>query len=134
MSEWRPINSKALKADMFTVAGKLGIVISDEMGILFGLLFDGWSHGTMHFVGSTLSTWWSRRGGRSTPAHAAGAVADGRRKSGRRCTHRAVPKRVGRLQQDGGHDPVHCCGQLQHQSQYYYEARRLIGRLCVAPI
>ncbi|EGZ12404.1 hypothetical protein PHYSODRAFT_249022, partial [Phytophthora sojae] len=35
MSEWRPINSKALKADMFTVAGKLGIVISDEMGILF---------------------------------------------------------------------------------------------------
>ncbi|KAE9319434.1 hypothetical protein PF008_g18272 [Phytophthora fragariae] len=29
---------------------KAGGVITEEMGILFGLMFDGWSHGTMHFV------------------------------------------------------------------------------------
>ncbi|KAG6611757.1 RWD domain-containing protein 3 [Phytophthora cinnamomi] len=51
MSKWRASNSKALKVDMITVAAKLGFVIGEEMGNLFGLLFDGWSHGTTHFIG-----------------------------------------------------------------------------------
>ncbi|KAG6586936.1 Heat shock protein70 [Phytophthora cinnamomi] len=51
MSKWRPTNSKALEALVIIVSAKLGVEISDEMDILFGLLFDGWSHGTMHFIG-----------------------------------------------------------------------------------
>ncbi|KAG6962080.1 hypothetical protein JG688_00008785 [Phytophthora aleatoria] len=50
MSKWRPTNSKAVKADMITVATKLGAVIAEEMGIVFGVMYDGWTHGTMHFV------------------------------------------------------------------------------------
>jgi len=36
---------------MIAVAKKLGVVITEEMGVLFGLMFDGWSHLTMHFIG-----------------------------------------------------------------------------------
>ncbi|KAG2784829.1 hypothetical protein PC129_g13388 [Phytophthora cactorum] len=46
----QPTNSKAVKADMITVATKLGTVIAEEMGIVFGVMYDGWTHGTMHFV------------------------------------------------------------------------------------
>ncbi|KAG3117837.1 hypothetical protein PI125_g3415 [Phytophthora idaei] len=35
---------------MITVATKLGAVIAEEMGIVFGVMYDGWIHGTMHFV------------------------------------------------------------------------------------
>ncbi|KAG2800053.1 hypothetical protein PC129_g17089 [Phytophthora cactorum] len=50
MSKWQPTNSKAVKADMITVATKLGAVITEEMGIVFGVMCDGWTHGIMHFV------------------------------------------------------------------------------------
>ncbi|KAG3108935.1 hypothetical protein PI124_g14441 [Phytophthora idaei] len=50
MFKWQPTNSKAVKADMITVATKLGAVIAEEMGIVFGVMYDGWTHGTMHFV------------------------------------------------------------------------------------
>ncbi|OWZ19009.1 Heat shock protein70 [Phytophthora megakarya] len=51
MSKWRPTNSKALKTDMIAVAAKVGGVITSSMGERFGLMFDGWSHGSMRFVG-----------------------------------------------------------------------------------
>ncbi|OWZ14869.1 hypothetical protein PHMEG_00011580 [Phytophthora megakarya] len=51
MFKWRPTNSTALKSDMIAVAVKVGGVIRSEMGERFGLMFDGCSHGTMHFVG-----------------------------------------------------------------------------------
>ncbi|KAG2770149.1 hypothetical protein PC129_g10598 [Phytophthora cactorum] len=48
MSKWQPTNSKAVKADMITVATKLDTVIAEEMGIVFGVMYDGWTHGTMY--------------------------------------------------------------------------------------
>ncbi|KAG6942245.1 hypothetical protein JG687_00019172 [Phytophthora cactorum] len=36
--KWQPTNSKAVKADMITVATKLGTVIAEEMGIVFGVM------------------------------------------------------------------------------------------------
>jgi hypothetical protein len=51
MSKWLPTNSKALKADMIAVAKKLRVVITEEMAVLIGLMFDGSSHLTMHFIG-----------------------------------------------------------------------------------
>ncbi|ETN23340.1 hypothetical protein PPTG_02934 [Phytophthora nicotianae INRA-310] len=51
MSKWPPISSKALKACMHTVAKNVGVVIDQELGVSFGLMFDGWSHGSMHYIG-----------------------------------------------------------------------------------
>ncbi|ETM31808.1 hypothetical protein L914_20671 [Phytophthora nicotianae] len=56
MSKWRPTNPKALKADMITVPSKVGAIIAKEMGNLFGIMFNGWSRGTMHFAGVSVST------------------------------------------------------------------------------
>ncbi|KAG6951483.1 hypothetical protein JG688_00013713 [Phytophthora aleatoria] len=50
MSKWRSANSKAVKADMVAVATKLGVVITENMVIVFGDMYTGWTHGTVHFV------------------------------------------------------------------------------------
>ncbi|ETL88557.1 hypothetical protein L917_12373, partial [Phytophthora nicotianae] len=51
MSKWPPISSKALKACMHTVAKNVGVVIDQELGVSFGLMFNRWSHGSMHYIG-----------------------------------------------------------------------------------
>ncbi|ETO73329.1 hypothetical protein F444_10715 [Phytophthora nicotianae P1976] len=51
MSKWPPISSKALKACMHTVAKNVSVVIDQELGVSFGLMFNGWSHGSMHYIG-----------------------------------------------------------------------------------
>ncbi|ETP22338.1 hypothetical protein F441_04320, partial [Phytophthora nicotianae CJ01A1] len=50
MAKWRATNSKAVKADMIMVAPKLGSVIEEEMENEIGIMYDGWTHGTMHYV------------------------------------------------------------------------------------
>ncbi|KAG3111562.1 hypothetical protein PI124_g9339 [Phytophthora idaei] len=50
MDKWRPTNSKAIKKDIITVASNLGSVISEEMGDEIGVMYDGWSYGTMHYI------------------------------------------------------------------------------------
>jgi len=51
MSKWRPISSKTLRLLMMGVAAKVGASLENEMGAEFGIMFDGWSHGTMHYIG-----------------------------------------------------------------------------------
>jgi hypothetical protein len=48
MSIWKPISSKTLKKLMEGVAAKVGAALATEMGELFGLIFDGWSHASLH--------------------------------------------------------------------------------------
>lgn len=50
MSKWLPISSKSLKQCMQTVARNVRAVVGREMGSSFGLMFDGWPHGSMHYV------------------------------------------------------------------------------------
>ncbi|KAL4141248.1 hypothetical protein PRNP1_014370 [Phytophthora ramorum] len=46
----KPISSKILIRYMHHVAGKVGARIAVDMNDQFGLMFDGWTSGTMHFV------------------------------------------------------------------------------------
>ncbi|KAG3231059.1 hypothetical protein PI124_g23845 [Phytophthora idaei] len=50
MYKWRSTNSKAVKADMIAVATKSSLVIAEEMDIVFGDMYDGRTHDTVHFV------------------------------------------------------------------------------------
>jgi hypothetical protein len=51
MSIWKPISSKTLKKLMEGAAAKIGAALATEMGELFGLIFDGWSHASLHYIG-----------------------------------------------------------------------------------
>ncbi|ETM54552.1 hypothetical protein L914_02128 [Phytophthora nicotianae] len=51
MSKWRPISIKTLQQCMETLAKNLRAAINMKTGKSFGLMFDGWSYGSMHFVG-----------------------------------------------------------------------------------
>lgn len=46
----RPTTAESLKASMSRVAKRVGDTIAAEMGDVFGLMFDGWASGTVHFV------------------------------------------------------------------------------------
>ncbi|KAE9064364.1 hypothetical protein PF007_g29227 [Phytophthora fragariae] len=48
---WKPVSSKTLKLDMQTCAPNVGGVIKKELGEIFGVMWDGWTHGTVHYVG-----------------------------------------------------------------------------------
>jgi len=45
-----PTTTETLRTFMRRVAKRVGCIISNEMGDTFGLMFDGWSAGTLHFV------------------------------------------------------------------------------------
>ncbi|DAZ95783.1 TPA: hypothetical protein N0F65_010285 [Lagenidium giganteum] len=47
----KPICVRTLKTAMQHVAKRIGVALADEIGTSFGLMFDGWSNNTMHFVG-----------------------------------------------------------------------------------
>ena len=51
MSRLGPVSSKTLLAYMQHVTSKIGAQLVTSMGDKFGLMFDGWSCGTLHFVG-----------------------------------------------------------------------------------
>ncbi|ETM98195.1 hypothetical protein PPTG_24697, partial [Phytophthora nicotianae INRA-310] len=51
MSKWPPISIKTLQQCMETLAKNLRAAINMKTGKSFGLMFDGWSYGSMHFVG-----------------------------------------------------------------------------------
>ncbi|KAE8882624.1 hypothetical protein PF006_g28656 [Phytophthora fragariae] len=51
MASWKPVSSKTLKLDMQTCAPNVGGVIKKELGEIFGVMWDGWTHGTVHYVG-----------------------------------------------------------------------------------
>ncbi|KAG6615131.1 nucleolar complex protein 14 [Phytophthora cinnamomi] len=46
----KPTSAETLKIYMHRVAGRVGNTIAKEMGDFFGVMFDGWSSGTRHFV------------------------------------------------------------------------------------
>ncbi|KAE9222690.1 hypothetical protein PF002_g15184 [Phytophthora fragariae] len=45
-----PVSSKTVKRDMQRCSTKVGSLIKTEMGELFGLMWDGWSHASVHYV------------------------------------------------------------------------------------
>ncbi|OWZ16079.1 hypothetical protein PHMEG_00010184 [Phytophthora megakarya] len=47
----KPISSKTLKKLMEYVTIKVGNALENELGDMFGLIFDGWSHVSFHYVG-----------------------------------------------------------------------------------
>ncbi|RAW42456.1 hypothetical protein PC110_g1312 [Phytophthora cactorum] len=49
-SLWKPVSSKTLKVAMQKCAGNVGAFIGREMGNVFGVMWDGWSHSTVHYV------------------------------------------------------------------------------------
>ncbi|KAG6948469.1 hypothetical protein JG687_00015466 [Phytophthora cactorum] len=49
MSRLKPVSSKTLKADMQKVARNVGVLI-EETGNFFGVMWDGWSHSSVHYV------------------------------------------------------------------------------------
>ncbi|KAG6599843.1 Phosphoenolpyruvate carboxykinase [Phytophthora cinnamomi] len=51
MASWKPVSSKTLKLDMQTCSANVGDVIEKELGDIFGVIWDGWTHGTVHYVG-----------------------------------------------------------------------------------
>ncbi|KAG6583224.1 nucleolar complex protein 14 [Phytophthora cinnamomi] len=51
MASWKPVSSKTLKLDMQTCSANVGDVIEKELGDIFGVMWDGWTHGTVHYVG-----------------------------------------------------------------------------------
>lgn len=51
MSSWKPVSSKTLKEDMKKCSESVGVLIESELGKLFGVMWDGWTHGTTHYVG-----------------------------------------------------------------------------------
>jgi hypothetical protein len=50
MSKLRPVTAKAVKACMGGIAAEVGKLLRNELGTLFGLMFDGWSHAGVHYV------------------------------------------------------------------------------------
>ncbi|RLN57215.1 hypothetical protein BBJ28_00026336 [Nothophytophthora sp. Chile5] len=50
MSRLQPISSKTLKHCMEKVAIKVGSAVEEEMGSTFGVMFDGWSNASVHYV------------------------------------------------------------------------------------
>lgn len=50
MSKLRPVTVKAVQKCMEGIAIKIGQDLKKELGILFGLMFDGWSHAGVHYV------------------------------------------------------------------------------------
>ncbi|OWZ01240.1 hypothetical protein PHMEG_00027413 [Phytophthora megakarya] len=51
ISCWKPISSKTLKKLMKYVTIKVGNALENELGGMFGLIFDWWSHASLHYVG-----------------------------------------------------------------------------------
>ncbi|OWY94694.1 hypothetical protein PHMEG_00035502 [Phytophthora megakarya] len=51
MSGWKPISSKTLKKLMECVTIKVENALENELGDIFGLIFDEWSHASLHYVG-----------------------------------------------------------------------------------
>lgn len=47
----KPTTAETLKTNMRHVAKRVGQGIAEDMGSLFGIMFDGWSSGQYHFVG-----------------------------------------------------------------------------------
>ncbi|RLN52051.1 hypothetical protein BBJ28_00021775 [Nothophytophthora sp. Chile5] len=50
MSCWKPVSSKTVKLDMRTCSKNVGVLLEKEMGDLFGVMWDGWSHASVHYV------------------------------------------------------------------------------------
>ncbi|KAG2780343.1 hypothetical protein PC116_g13459 [Phytophthora cactorum] len=50
MSKLCPVTVKAVKKCLEGLAIKVGHKLEKEMGTLFGLMFDGWSHAGVHYV------------------------------------------------------------------------------------
>ncbi|OWY95181.1 LOW QUALITY PROTEIN: hypothetical protein PHMEG_00034881 [Phytophthora megakarya] len=50
MSKLQPVTVKAVKKCMKGIAIKVGCKLEKELGTLFGLMFDGWTHGGTHYV------------------------------------------------------------------------------------
>ncbi|KAG6961193.1 hypothetical protein JG688_00009223, partial [Phytophthora aleatoria] len=50
MSCLKPVSSKILKVAMQKCAANIGAVIEREMGNVLGVMWDGWSHSTVHYV------------------------------------------------------------------------------------
>ncbi|KAG3072665.1 hypothetical protein PI124_g18015 [Phytophthora idaei] len=46
----RPTSATTIKTYMERVAGRVGNTIAKEMGTFFGIMWDGWSSGTYHYV------------------------------------------------------------------------------------
>jgi hypothetical protein len=46
----RPTTAETLKRTMRKVAERVGNKISNEMGTIFGIMFDGWSHRSTHYL------------------------------------------------------------------------------------
>lgn len=46
-----PTTARTLKTYMLHTAGRVGAVISAEMGSAFGVMFDGWTNNSIHFLG-----------------------------------------------------------------------------------
>ncbi|KAG2795335.1 hypothetical protein PC112_g22682 [Phytophthora cactorum] len=50
MSGWTSVSSRVLLNSMHDVAKKVGMALEVTLGICFGIMFDGWSSGSMHYV------------------------------------------------------------------------------------
>ncbi|KAG3098149.1 hypothetical protein PI124_g19867 [Phytophthora idaei] len=50
MSRWTSVSSRVLLNSMHDVAKKVGMVLEVTLGICFGIMFDGWPSGSMHYV------------------------------------------------------------------------------------
>ncbi|KAF1777846.1 hypothetical protein GQ600_18962 [Phytophthora cactorum] len=50
MSRWTSVSSRVLLNSMHDVAKKMGMTLEVTLGICFGIMFDGWSSGSMHYV------------------------------------------------------------------------------------
>ncbi|OWZ19062.1 hypothetical protein PHMEG_0006747 [Phytophthora megakarya] len=50
MSKLRPVTVKAVNKCMEGIAIKVGCKLEKELGTLFGLMFDGWTHGGTYYV------------------------------------------------------------------------------------
>ncbi|KAG3111168.1 hypothetical protein PI124_g9772 [Phytophthora idaei] len=50
MSRWTSVSSRVLLNSMHDVAKKMGMTLEVTLGICFGIMFDGWSSGSIHYV------------------------------------------------------------------------------------
>ncbi|KAE8998011.1 hypothetical protein PR002_g18872 [Phytophthora rubi] len=50
MSKWKAVSSRVLLNNMHHVAKKIGKNLEEILGVCFGVMYDGWSHGCMHYV------------------------------------------------------------------------------------
>ncbi|OWY96167.1 hypothetical protein PHMEG_00033634 [Phytophthora megakarya] len=50
MSKWRSVSSRVLLTSMHDAAKKIGKSLEEALGSYFALMFDGWSHSSMHYV------------------------------------------------------------------------------------